>query len=130
MRKRRETARSSSRIRLHVGPLSPFHSPNWLLLRKRQVFHVAVSLPFDRPRFLRLAASFSQAPLAPHCSPGTTAHSGRYIHISKATLFMLPPPPPLFFVMLFVNFFHVVLVLNSDRFHFVLVPVLESSRIS
>lgn len=89
--------------RLHVGPLSLFHSPNWQPLRKRWLFHIAVS-----SHFCCLAISFSR------CCPGRTAHPGK---IQLSMLLRFPP-------------FHVLLVLISDRFHFVLEPVLENSRIS
>lgn len=57
-----KAARSSRRVQLHVGLLSLFHSSNWLLLRKRRVFPVPVSLRLCLPLFLRLAVSFSRAP--------------------------------------------------------------------
>lgn len=51
---------------------SLFHSPNWLLLRKRRVFHVPVSVflrPPPTPPPPRLAVfPFSRAPFTPHCS--------------------------------------------------------------
>lgn len=59
---------------LHVGPLLLFHSPNWLLLRKRSVFHVPVSLRFCLPVSSPSRSLFlTSSSLTLQRSPGTTA---------------------------------------------------------
>lgn len=78
--KQKRNAALFSRIRSRVGPLSPFHSPNWQLLWKRGVFG-AVSL-----HFTTLCSS------APFSRRTHRSGSSRRTHAPFPLLFILFPP--------------------------------------